>query len=193
MQKLNQVKVDSRVKRSKRDLANALEELLQEKNLDDITIQEITERAMVSKNTFYNNFLDKNELVMFMFERYSDSIYEKILPIIESDKDKSTRFMEGLEVVVHFFYTNPARFQKMVQNDHSKTMFWNINNFIQKVISFFFENYRELIEDDVPEEVVSLFYSGAVANLIYFAFLSGPKIKEKDTVKYLSKLFSNLA
>ena len=55
----NNAKEDSRTIRSKRDLANALEELLQEKNYDDIGIKEITDKAMVSKNTFYNNFNEK--------------------------------------------------------------------------------------------------------------------------------------
>ncbi|MDO5330922.1 MAG: TetR/AcrR family transcriptional regulator [Bacillota bacterium] len=192
MQKGNTKKIDSRILRSKRDLANALEELLQEKNLDDISIQEITERAMVSKNTFYNNFLDKNELVMFIFERYAESIFAQAEPILRQKGDKQQRFIRCLEIVVHFFYIQPERFQKMIQNDHSKTMFWNINNFVQNVVSYIFENYRELVGNDLPEKVVALYYSGAISNLIYFAFLEGPKLEEKDTVRYMAKLFTVL-
>ena len=49
---MTEEKEDGRIIRSKRDLANALIELLQEKNYDDIGIKEITDKARVSKNTF---------------------------------------------------------------------------------------------------------------------------------------------
>lgn len=183
-------KIDSRVKRSKRDLANALEELLQEKNLDDITITEITERAMVSKNTFYNNFLDKNELVMFMFQRYLIKIAQEAFPDNSKAVDKDEAIEKIARTVVHFFYTDSARFKKMIENDHSKTMFWNINRFVQEVVSFTFKNHPEAVSHQLPEKIVALFYSGAVSNLIYYAFLNnGPKVEEEEVVGYMIKLF----
>ena len=57
---------DVRVQRSRRDLMNALESLLPEKSFDDITVKDITDRALVSKNTFYNNFKDKEELLEYL-------------------------------------------------------------------------------------------------------------------------------
>ena len=78
---MTEEKEDGRIIRSKRDLANALIELLQEKNYDDIGIKEITDKARVSKNTFYNNFKDKNELLSFVFQRYEDALFEEIRPL----------------------------------------------------------------------------------------------------------------
>ena len=43
------LKEDVRTIRTKRDLANALEELLQEKNFDEIAIKDITDAALISK------------------------------------------------------------------------------------------------------------------------------------------------
>lgn len=71
-------KEDARVTRSKRDLALALQDLLRTKNFDDITIKEISQTAMVSKLTFYNNFLDKSDLLMFLFHKYSEEVYETL-------------------------------------------------------------------------------------------------------------------
>ena len=64
----NNQKEDARTIRSKRDLANALEELMQEINYDDIGIKDIADRALVSKNTFYNNFNDKNEVLIKLWD-----------------------------------------------------------------------------------------------------------------------------
>ena len=62
-------KEDARIVRTKRDLANALEDLLKERSMSEISIKDITDRALISKNTFYNNFNDKNELLVFLLER----------------------------------------------------------------------------------------------------------------------------
>lgn len=179
---------DSRIIRSKRDLADALEKLLQEKNLDDITITEIAEEAMVSKNTFYNNFLDKNELTMFLFSRYEKELFEKINPLIDTKKSKEELFESAMGIIVHFFYENPIRIQRMVKNDRSKSLYWIINDFIKTVTKTVFENYAEILSSDVPLEIVSLFYSGAFANIIYFASLDDFPIEEEDCVKYMLSL-----
>ena len=49
---------DVRIQRSRRDLMNALESLLPQKSFDDITIKDITDRALVSKNTFPRSFAE---------------------------------------------------------------------------------------------------------------------------------------
>lgn len=63
---------------SKEKLADALEALMDETPLDSIRIHEITERAGVSKQTFYRNFADKYELMEFCFRRIYDDTFGKM-------------------------------------------------------------------------------------------------------------------
>lgn len=51
----------------KRLLANALISLSEEKSLSKITVAEIVERAGTGRQTFYNHFRDKNDLVYWIF------------------------------------------------------------------------------------------------------------------------------
>lgn len=53
---------DSRAVRTRGELASALIALMHEKGFDDISVQEICERAQVGRSTFYAHFQDKNEL-----------------------------------------------------------------------------------------------------------------------------------
>ncbi len=55
--------VDPRVKRTRQLLQQAFFELLQEKSLASISIQDITERATVNRGTFYAHFADKYALM----------------------------------------------------------------------------------------------------------------------------------
>ena len=52
---------------TKKVLAGALKELLQEKPLSKITISDITNRAGVNRHTFYYHFRDINDLVLWIF------------------------------------------------------------------------------------------------------------------------------
>ena len=54
---------DLRVKRSQRFLREALIDLIEERGFDALSVGEITERAMVSRATFYRLYRDKFDLV----------------------------------------------------------------------------------------------------------------------------------
>ena len=53
---------DARAVRTRAELAAALIALMHEKGFDDISVQEICERAKVGRSTFYAHFQDKDEL-----------------------------------------------------------------------------------------------------------------------------------
>lgn len=48
-------------------IVNALLELCEEKALSRVTVKEILERSTVSKQTFYNHFKDKEDLIIYTF------------------------------------------------------------------------------------------------------------------------------
>lgn len=184
----NSTKTDSRVIRSKRDLANALEELLQEKNLDDISITEITKRALVSKNTFYNNFVEKSDLLTFLFQRYALLVQNQLDKIIEQyPNDLKKAFYECDKAIVHFFYSSSFSFERIVQNDKSKVLYWAVNDFINSVISDLFRKYP-IIQKNVPLDILCALYSGAASNLIYYMYSKNNSIKEEECVQYMYDL-----
>jgi AcrR family transcriptional regulator len=55
--------IDRRSRRTRRALQNAMLSLADEKDLETITVQEITDRADINRATFYQHFRDKEELV----------------------------------------------------------------------------------------------------------------------------------
>ena len=57
---------DPRILRSRRMLMDSLAKLLIEKDFDDISIQEITDKATLNRATFYLHYPDKNALLQAM-------------------------------------------------------------------------------------------------------------------------------
>lgn len=59
-------KLDPRIVRTRRDLATSMCTLLREKPFNQITVQEITEQAIINRATFYAHFEDKFGLLEYM-------------------------------------------------------------------------------------------------------------------------------
>jgi AcrR family transcriptional regulator len=62
-------KNDRRSKRTRQSLGDALVELMLEKRFDDITVQDILDRANIGRSTFYAHYTDKEQLLMGEIER----------------------------------------------------------------------------------------------------------------------------
>lgn len=184
-------KEDSRVLRSKRDLANALEELLQEKNLDDISITEITKRAMVSKNTFYNNFEDKGSLLNFLFRRYAKQLDKTIMDILDSKNDnKDKNLYECSKAIVHFFYSSKLSFEKIVKTDKSKNLYWAVNAFIKDIVEEIIDRYSEYFNLDLPRNLIGYVYAGAISNMIYYMYNEETTVTEDECIQYIYNLLT---
>ncbi len=58
------VRQDRRIRRTRKLLHTALVELIAEKEYNEITIQELTERADIGHRTFYRHYADKDDLLL---------------------------------------------------------------------------------------------------------------------------------
>ena len=70
-------KLDLRVQKTRAALTSSLYSLLCEKSLNEITVTELCDRAMVRKATFYKHFADKSELLAYMIQDLQRVAYEQ--------------------------------------------------------------------------------------------------------------------
>jgi AcrR family transcriptional regulator len=90
-------KTDRRVARTRDRLGDALVELLLEKPFDDITVQEVLDRARVSRSTFYQHYRDKNDL----FLSDVDDFFELMSTLLARHNDQSERVAPVVEFFSH--------------------------------------------------------------------------------------------
>lgn len=68
-------KIDRRVRRSRRMLADALLSLVTQKQFSEISIQDITDEADMNRSTFYLHFQNKEELLLHaLMTRFDDLV-----------------------------------------------------------------------------------------------------------------------
>jgi len=64
------LKEDLRVQKTKAALFRAFYDLLSEKDYDDITVNELCERAMVRRATFYKHYRDKKDFLVSIVKKF---------------------------------------------------------------------------------------------------------------------------
>lgn len=67
---------DRRVRKSREAIKNAVTELMVEKNFDQITLQDISDRANISRRTIYLHYMDKFDLLDKMLEEHIRELRE---------------------------------------------------------------------------------------------------------------------
>lgn len=70
---------DRRVVRTRLALANALVELMLARRFDDISVQQVLDRARVGRATFYTHFRNKNDLLLSDAERVFEALERHFL------------------------------------------------------------------------------------------------------------------
>lgn len=80
------MKEDLRVQKTKAALFRAFYELLAEKSYESITINELCERAMVRRATFYKHYRDKQDFLLGLVSRFR----EQFRAMIKADGESIT-------------------------------------------------------------------------------------------------------
>ncbi len=69
---------DIRIRRSQKFLREAFIDLIEERGFDTLSVGEITERAMVSRATFYRHYQDKYDLVEQIFAEAIQALFDTV-------------------------------------------------------------------------------------------------------------------
>ena len=96
-------KEDQRVRRTRDRLGDAMVALLVEKPFDDITVQDVLDRAQVSRSTFYTHYRDKNDLFLSDAEEF----FEGMATALSRFGDKSDRVAPVQELFAHIGEVRP--------------------------------------------------------------------------------------
>jgi AcrR family transcriptional regulator len=92
-----QRQVDARVRRTRARLGDALVALIQEKPFNDVTVQEVLDRALVGRSTFYLHFRDKNDLLLSQLETF----LEMMSTFLSIRNEESHRVLPVTEMFAH--------------------------------------------------------------------------------------------
>ena len=152
-------KVDRRITKSQEAIKKALIELMSEKSFDNITIQDISDRANVNRGTIYLHYSDKFDLLDKIMEEHINNM---------SNFCESAAEMDFIESTVHcmeYFESNYLFFSTMLASEgapyfRSRFLQFNIEEFKNDVDITKGKNSGQ--NEDVIVQFVANAYVGVV-------------------------------
>ena len=90
-------KPDRRIRRTCERLGSALVALIQERPIDDVTVQDVLDRASVGRSTFYLHYSDKDDLLLSQLEQF----LEMMSTALSIRKEESHRVVPVAELFAH--------------------------------------------------------------------------------------------
>lgn len=169
------MKEDLRVRKTKKALSDAFISLLKEKHFEQITINELCEKAEIRRATFYKHYTDKLHFLACFTRSLRDQFD---VSFWASDKPENTAdyYIEYVNRTIEYLDHNGELVQNTLMSDLFPTMIAIITE----------QNYKDTkarLERSVAAgmklhasvDTVSAMFTGGVATSIYIWLLSGKK------------------
>ncbi len=185
-------KEDARVIKTKNKLLSSFKELLSERSFENITVQEICEKADVKRATFYKHFEDKYAFLKYLVGSLRDSFDSKLPKSIKPDAT-ADYYVEYLRAIVNFLLEN----ESMVKNVMESEVFLLLVEIIKE------KNYEDTCDRlsrsvadgmtlPASVETVASMMTGAVATAILNWFRDGKSLPVDALINEIASVIKSM-
>jgi AcrR family transcriptional regulator len=175
--------MDRRILKTQKAIIGAFIQLLAEKEFEDITINEIADRADVSRGTVYLHYIDKFDLLDKCIDIYFKKLFESCMTLNGTTLLLSKSFMirtfEYLEE--HAFIYTTLLVNKGIPTFRNLMMDVILGNLSEVVDA-------SSIKRDINKEVTLQFLASAIVGLIEWWIIKSIPIPAKDIAEQLWSL-----
>ena len=96
-------KIDLRIVKTNINIRNTFIQLLNEKDFDSITIQNILDRALINRSTFYKHYSDKYDLAEAIAKDFLEK-FKSLSDVRFLNKEDTIGLLKGMDKVYKIFY-----------------------------------------------------------------------------------------
>ncbi|MBT2700310.1 TetR/AcrR family transcriptional regulator [Bacillus sp. ISL-40] len=168
-------KVDRRITKSQEAIKKAVIELMTEKRFDDVTIQDISDKANVNRGTIYLHYTDKFDLLDKIIEEHIDKLRETREWACEME------WVEATETFFEYFESNYLFFSTMLASKAAPS-------FRNKFLEFLIEAFKVEVDitknQGLKEDVIVKFAANAYVGVLESWLKEGmpypPKVMAKE-------------
>ena len=177
--------LDLRIKKTYQALHTAFTTLLEEKNFEEITVNELCDAAMIRRTTFYKHFDDKYEYFQF----YLTEISESLKSHITADtllKDPLTYSVNILHEMFQFVKSHKKLVDGLRNSNMMSFLYQSLQDLISKELGVFFSTIQANPLTAKNELMIS-FYAGGLINVVYWWMNHPDNLNEEEIAEFLVK------
>lgn len=182
---ITMAKLDRRILKTQESLRKAVIELMTEKNFDDITIQDIADRANVNRGTIYLHYQDKYDLLDKLIESHLNELGEMDKWACQMD------WSEALIPYFEYFEKNYLFFSTMLASNEAKGA---PSSFRTRLLAYFMEGFKDEIDKeserniDLSEDVMLQYAGTAYVGVIEWWIRNGMPYPPQAMAKHAGAL-----
>lgn len=185
-------KTDLRIERTYLFLHNAFTSLLEEKRFEDFTVNELCERAMIRRTTFYKHFADKYEYFSFYMKEICTSFQNQLPSEIQTD-DVNAYFLHMCRELLHFLNTHETLVRNVANSNLFPVLLDSLSQQIMSDTLHVLKKTKSSQEMSSQQmEGIAAFYSGGLLNTLRLLLKQGKSFDEEQLIKILSLFLVNI-
>ncbi len=179
-------KLDLRVEKTYWALHNAFTDLLEEMRFDEITVQELCERAMIRRTTFYKHFADKYEYFTFYVREITASFQDQLPPDVMDD-DIYSYLLHMSRELLQFIEKHRGLVNNVANSPMFPVLFSNLTEQVRIEVLATLRRMDSLGQMDTTQaEGIAAFYSSGLLNSLWFFFKRGTPLSAEQLAGILS-------
>lgn len=156
---------DLRVQRTKKALITTFSDLLETKSFDNITIQDLCEKANVRRSTFYRHFNDKYDLLNHIVGTLIEYFRTLHLPEIDP-KDPRQFFNKFMKDILLFISDNKTMVKSVISINIYSEVYQILYNQIYAVVKRQIEFDKQIGQFYIDEFIYGEFLAGGILSVI---------------------------
>jgi len=182
--------MDRRQLKTRQSIFEAFSVLLEIKQYNQITVQEIIDEANIGRSTFYAHFETKDELLNAMCKDIFDHVFSDT-PKVEQTHDYTNNSDELAAVIEHILYHiwDKRNDIRRILRSQSNTVFIG---FLERYLNDTFQKYGEQIRKDIPMEYAIYMLCGGFADTVRWWLAEKSEYEPKKVAQYYMKYISNV-
>ena len=170
-------KVDRRVRKTRKALREAMQVLMSEKGYDQVTIEELTEKADIGRTTFYLHYSAKQDLLLEQFDELLGQLVEQL-----SDIPLSSWTQQGLVLpmedhpgrpicmIFHHAADNEELYRLVLHGEGVDQASQRLQEMMTRAVTSFFDpklgDSSETVRLQFPVELFGNYFAGALLGMI---------------------------
>jgi AcrR family transcriptional regulator len=172
-----QEKIDRRVRKTRKALREAMQVLMSEKGYDQVTIEELTERADIGRTTFYLHYSAKQDLLLEQFDELLEQLVEQLSDIPLSSWTQQgevlpTESHPGRPICMIFQHAadNEELYQLVLHGEGVDQASQRLQEMMTRAVTSFFDpnigHKTERLSLQFPVDLFGNYFAGALLGVI---------------------------
>ena len=182
-------KKDLRIVKTKKALYEALINLIKTKPFEELKVLDLCNEAMINRSTFYSHYNDKYDLLTDFIGTLKHELLEELAKNKNIINTKEY-YLEMIKLILNHIDMNKDVYYSMITINRNSIIMDMIIDTTIKDLNKRLE-ISNLDKSDIPIDIFSTFYLGAVAGVLVLWLKTKNKYSKQEILNYLDKLIIN--